>query len=60
MQAAVSCHRMCQRYLQVRVISVNAVPLPACRNKARSQSLLPSSASRISAPPVAAKENDAS
>lgn len=38
--------------------SVNAIPLPACRKKARSQPFLPSTVSRTSAPPVAAKGND--
>lgn len=38
--------------------SVNAILLPACRKKARSQPFLPSTVSRTSAPPVAAKGND--
>lgn len=44
----------------VAVPSINAFPLLACRNKARSQPFLPSSVGRASAPPVAVKGSDAS
>lgn len=50
---------ICQRYT-VTVPRVNTIPLPACRNKARSQPFLPSSVGRASAPPVDVKGNDTS